>query len=41
MDTHESSARFEEHKNRLRPRVGGDTVLFGHAAPFAVKGYNA
>jgi len=39
VDAHESSARFEEYKSKLRPLVEGDAVFFGNAAPFAVKGY--
>jgi hypothetical protein len=41
VDAHESSARFEDYESKLRPLVDGDVVLFGNAAPIAVKGYEA
>jgi hypothetical protein len=39
VDAHESSARFEDYKSKLRPLLNGDTVLFGNAAQIAITGY--
>jgi hypothetical protein len=41
VDAHESRARFEDYKSKLRPLVDRDVVLFGNAAPIAIKGYEA
>jgi len=41
VDAHESSARFEDYKSKLRPLVNGETVFFENATPIAVKGYEA
>ena len=41
VDAHEGSPRFAAYKDKLRPLVDGDTVLFGNAAPMAVLGYEA
>ena len=41
VGAHESSATFVEYRERLRPLVDGDSVVWGNIAPFAVKGYRA
>ncbi|MCA1716204.1 MAG: antibiotic biosynthesis monooxygenase [Actinobacteria bacterium] len=41
VDAHESGPAFVQYKDRLRPLVDGDTVLFGNVTPIAVLGYEA
>ena len=41
VGAHESSAPFLEYRERLRPLVEGESVIWGNTEPFAVKGYEA
>lgn len=41
VGAHESSAAFLEYRERLRPLVEGESVVWGDTVPFAVKGYDA
>jgi quinol monooxygenase YgiN len=41
VNAHESSAPFMEYRERLRPLVEGEGVIWGNTVPFAVKGYDA
>jgi quinol monooxygenase YgiN len=38
--THESGPAFQGYKEKLRPMVEGDSVLFGNTTPIAVLGYD-
>lgn len=40
VGAHESSAPFLEYRERLRPLVEGDSVVWGNTSPFAVKGFD-
>ena len=39
VEAHESGPAFQEYKERLRPMVEGDSVIFGNTTPIAVLGY--
>ncbi len=39
VEAHESGPEFQEYKERLRPMVEGDSVIFGNTTPIAVLGY--
>ncbi len=39
VETHESGADFKAYKERLRPLVEGEFVLFGDTEPLAALGY--
>jgi quinol monooxygenase YgiN len=39
VEAHESGAAFASYKERLRPLVDPDTVLFGNCVPVKVLGY--
>jgi len=39
VEAHESGAAFLDYKERLRPLVDGDTVVFGNCEPIKVLGY--
>lgn len=39
MEAHESGTAFAEYKERLRPLVEPDSVLFGDTEPLAALGY--
>jgi quinol monooxygenase YgiN len=39
VEAHESGSAFQQYKERLRPMVEGDSVLFGNTTPIAVLGY--
>ena len=39
VEAHESGPEFQEYKERLRPMVEGDSVVFGNTTPIAVLGY--
>lgn len=41
VSVHETSERFLRYRETLRPLVDGESVIWGNAAPFAVKGYEA
>lgn len=41
VGAHEANAPFLEYRERLRPLVEGDSVVWGNPAPFAIKGYEA
>ena len=40
VEAHESGPAFQEYKEKLRPMVEGDSVLFGNTTPIAVLGYD-
>jgi hypothetical protein len=39
VERHESGPAFKEYKERLRPLVEGESVLFGDTEPLATLGY--
>ncbi len=39
VEAHESGPAFQQYKEKLRPMVEGDSVLFGNTMPIAVLGY--
>ena len=39
VEAHESGPQFQSYKEKLRPMVEGDSVLFGNTTPIAVLGY--
>ena len=39
VEAHESGPEFQGYKERLRPMVEGDSVVFGNTKPIAVLGY--
>ena len=39
VEAHESGPAFQRYKERLRPLVEPDTVLFGNCVPLKVLGY--
>ena len=39
VEAHESGADFQEYKEKLRPMVEGDSVIFGNTTPIEVLGY--
>ncbi len=39
VEAHESGPEFQEYKEKLRPMVEGDSVIFGNTTPIAVLGY--
>jgi quinol monooxygenase YgiN len=39
VDRHESGPAFQDYKQRLRPLVESDSVLFGNCTPLKVLGY--
>jgi quinol monooxygenase YgiN len=41
VNAHESSAPFMEYRERIRPLVEGESVIWGNTVPFAVEGYDA
>lgn len=41
VNAHESSAPFLEYRERLRPLVEGESVIWGNTVPFAAKGCDA
>ena len=40
VEAHESGPAFQQYKDKLRPMVEGDSVLFGNTTPIAVLGYD-
>jgi quinol monooxygenase YgiN len=40
VEAHESGPAFQEYKEKLRPMVEEDSVLFGNTTPIAVLGYD-
>ena len=39
VEVHESGPEFQGYKEKLRPMVEGDSVIFGNTTPIAVLGY--
>ena len=39
VEAHESGPEFQEYKEKLRPMVEGDSVIFGNTTPIEVLGY--
>ncbi len=39
VEAHESGPEFQSYKEKLRPMVEGDSVIFGNTTPLAVLGY--
>jgi len=39
VERHESGEAFQSYKERLRPLVDPDTILFGNTEPIKVLGY--
>ncbi len=39
VEAHESGPEFQAYKQKLRPMVEGDSVIFGNTTPIAVLGY--
>jgi quinol monooxygenase YgiN len=39
VDAHESGEAFREYKERLRPLVDDDSLVFGNCSPIKVLGY--
>ncbi len=40
VEAHESGPAFQQYKDKLRPMVEGDSVIFGNTTPIAVLGYD-
>jgi len=40
VEAHESGPAFQQYKDKLRPMVEGDRVIFGNTTPIAVLGYD-
>jgi quinol monooxygenase YgiN len=41
VEAHESGPAFQRYKEKLRPMVEADSVIFGNTTPIAVLGYDA
>jgi quinol monooxygenase YgiN len=40
VEAHESGPAFQQYKDKLRPMVEAESVVFGNTTPIAVLGYN-